>query len=156
MSYNQKYATRMTNLVFILRQKCALKDNYFVHRFDITTSEYICLTQFFDRDVLGVSELAKRLGITSGGVTRILNSLERKDIIDRRISQEDRRNIDVYLTDKGKEMVNRIRQASYELHAEILSHIAPEHRKPILNAIEQLIKAIDNWVDTHEEKTELV
>lgn len=156
MSYNQAYATRMTKLVFTLRQKCALKDSYFVHSFDITTSEFTCLIQFFESDVMGVKELAKRLGITSGGVTRILTSLERKKIIDRRISPEDRRSIDVYLTDKGVEMVDRIRQASYDLHAEILSHIAPEHRKPVLNAIGQLIKAIDNWVLTHEEKAETV
>jgi hypothetical protein len=51
-------------------------------------------------------------------------------------------------------MVDHIRQASYDLHADILSHIEPEHRPPVLNAIEQLIMAIDNWVLTHEGKAE--
>ncbi len=156
MSYNQVDATRMTKLVFTLRQKCALKDDYFVHKFDITTSEYTCLVQFFDSNVLGVKELSKRLGLTSGGVTRILTSLENKKIIDRRISPEDRRNINVYLTEKGIDMINRIRQASIDLHADILSHIAQEHREPVLNALEQLINAIDNWVLTHEDQAELV
>lgn len=152
--HNQEYVTRMAKLVFTLRQKCALKDNYFVRSLDITTSEYICLVQFFDSNVMGVKELASRLEITSGGVTRILTSLEDKGIIKRRISPEDRRNIDVHLTKKGSEMVDHIRQASYDLHADILSHIEPEHRPPVLNAIEQLIMAIDNWVLTHEGKAE--
>lgn len=156
MPYDEEYVTRMAKLVFILRQKCALKDSYFVNSLDVTTSEYLCLVQFFDSDILGVSELAERLDITSGGVTRILTSLERKGIIKRQISLEDRRNIDVHLTKKGINMVNSIRQASYDLHADILSHIASEHRQPVLDAIEQLIHAIDNWLLTHEAKAEAV
>lgn len=149
---NPEYANRMAKLVFTLRQKCALKDNYFVHNLDITTSEYACLVQFFDSDVVGVKDLAAGLEITSGGVSRILTSLENKKIIDRRIAPDDRRNINVHLTDKGFAMVDRIRHASYNLHAEILSHIKADHQQPVLNAIEQLIIAIDNWVLTHEEK----
>lgn len=156
MSGNDEYATRMTKLVFTLRQKCAQKDDYFVDSLDITTSEYACLVQFFDSNILGIRELARRLDITSGGVTRILTSLERKKIIDRRISPDDRRNIDVHLTKKGSNMVSRIRQSSYDLHAEILNHIEAEHQQSVLNAIEQLIKAIDNWVLTHEESTQTV
>ena len=152
MSDNQEYATRMAKLVFTLRQKCALKDDYFVNSLNITASEYNCLVQFFNSNTMGVKELAERLDITSGGVTRILTSLENKKIIERRISPDDRRNINVYLTKKGLSMVGRIRQASYDLHADILSHIRLDHQQPVLNAIEQLIKAIDNWVLTHEEK----
>ncbi len=152
MSDNQDYASRMAKLVFTLRQKCALKDDFFVNSLNITGSEYTCLVQFFDSDVMGVKELAERIDITSGGVTRILTSLEGKKIIDRRIAPDDRRNINVHLTKKGLAMVDRIRQASYDLHADILSHIRFDHQQPVLNAIEQLIKAIDNWVLTHEEK----
>lgn len=155
MSNNEEYATRMTKLVFTLRQKCALKDRYFVHSFGITTSEYICLVQFFDSNVVGVRELAVQLDLTSGGVTRILNSLENKKIIERRISVKDRRSIDVHLTHKGIEMVDRIRQASIDLHADILSHISQEHREPVLNAVEHLINAIDNWVLSHEQQAEI-
>lgn len=151
---DQEYVTKMAKLVFTLRQKCAHKDNYFVQSLDITASEYTCLVQFFDSNVMGVKELSSRLDITSGGVTRILTSLEDKGIIRRRISTEDRRSIDVHLTKKGIEMVNHIRQASYDLHAEILSHIAPDHRQSVLDAIEQLIKAIDNWIIAHEAKTD--
>lgn len=153
---NKEYVDRMTKLVFTLRQKCALKDNYFVHRLNITTSEYICLVQFFDTDTMGVKELSKRLGLTSGGVTRILTSLEDKGVIKRSISPDDRRNIDVHLTKKGIVMTQNILQASYDLHAEILNHIAPTHRKPVLDAVEQLIDAIDNWVLTHEGNAETV
>jgi len=144
----------MAKLVFTLRQKCVLKDSQIVHRLGITNSEYMCLVQFLDRDTIGVKQLAKQLEITSGGVTRILTSLEDKGNIKRRISREDRRNIDVHLTRKGKAMVDHISQESCDLHAEILNHFEPDHQRPLMNAIDQLIKAIDKWLATHEPKAD--
>lgn len=156
MDNNHEYATRMAKLVFNLRRKCAQKDNYFVKKFDISSSEYVCLVQFFDSNIMAIKDLAAQLDITSGGVTRILTSLEKKEIIERRISQEDRRNINVHLTQKGIAMVARIRKASYDLHGEILCHIEPEYREPVLTAVEQLAVAIDNWLISHEKKGEKV
>ncbi len=146
----------MAKLVFDLRQKCARKDNYFVHTLDVSLAEYNCLVQFFDATTLGVKELSARLDISPGGVTRIISSLEEKGIIKRRISSEDRRNIDVILTKKGIRIVDKIRQASFELHAEIISHIEPEHRKAVLDALEQLTFAIDSWVEAHEVKAGVI
>lgn len=154
MLCSQEYVSSMAKLVFTLRQKCVLKDNQLVHRFGITNSEYMCLVQFLDLDTIGVKQLAKQLEITSGGVTRILTSLEDKGIIKRRISLEDRRNIDVHLTRKGKTMADHIRQESCDLHAEILNHFEPDHQRPLMNAIDQLIKAIDKWLATHEPKAD--
>lgn len=153
MSDDQEYISRMAKSVFILRQKCALKDSYFVHTLDVTSAEYSCLVQFFDTSILGVKDLSSRLYITPGAVTRVITSLEAKGIIKRRISAEDRRNIDVILTKKGGKMVEKIRHASYELHADIISHIEPEHREAVLDALEHLIGAIDHWVELHETKT---
>lgn len=152
MTDETTYITRMAKLVFNLRQKCAVKDSFFVRSLDVSTAEYSCLVQFFDDTTLGVKELSARLDISPGGVTRIITSLEEKGIIKRRISPEDRRNIDVILTKKGIKMVEKIRQASFELHAEIMSHIDPEYRHTVLDAMEQLTFAIDRWVEAHEVK----
>lgn len=141
---------RMAELVFTLRQKCALKDLYFVKTLSISSAEYNCLVQFFKTDSMGVKQLAERLDITPGGVTRIVTSLEEKGLIERRISPEDRRSVDVYLTPKGHEMVADIRQEWLELHGEILNQIEPEYREPVLQAMEKLTRAIDNWLQVHD------
>jgi len=149
MKKNSEQISKMAELIFTLRQKCALKDLYFVKRTGITSAEYNCLIQFYNADYLSMKELSERLDITPGGVTRIVTSLEDKGIVKRSISPEDRRGIQVSLTKKGARIVQEMKQASIELHRDIMSHIEPKYREPVINAIELLINAINNWLETH-------
>lgn len=147
------YISGMSQLIFILRQKCAAKDNYFLRSLDVSSAEYNCLTGFFDTPALGIKDLSAWLGISPGGITRIIISLEEKGIVKRRTSPDDKRNVDVILTKKGIKMVDRIRRASLELHADIMSHIEPQYQHAVLEAMEQLTFAIDRWVEAHEVKS---
>ena len=142
----------MADLICLLRQKCALKDLYFVKQVGISSAEYNCLMQFFNINTLGMKEIGERLGITPGGVTRIISGLERQGIVIRNISAADRRNIDVDLTEKGIRIVNEIRQVSLDLHSEIMEQIDPEHRRSVFFAIERLIGAINVWVERHKNQ----
>ncbi len=152
MDVTSSLSERMSELIFTLRQKCALKDLYFVKKLGISIAEFNALVQFFTHDALGVKELAEKLDITPGGVTRIVTSLEEKGLVLRKISPEDRRSVDVFLTETGKDMVQQIRQTSLELHAKILEQIEPQFRQPVVDAIERLIEAIDKWIEVHEDE----
>lgn len=156
MLCNQEHATRMAKLVFTLRQRCAHKDNHIVQNLGITTSEYMCLFQFIDHNILGAKQLAKKLEITSGGLTRILTSLEDKGIIKRRISDEDRRNINVHLTGTGNNIVAYIRRTSLDLYTQNLNRIKINDRQPLMQVIEHLIEAIDNWIALYNSNSEMV
>lgn len=141
----------IAELVFTLRQKCALKDLYFVRKMGISQAEFNCLAQFYDTDVLGVKELNEKLELTPGGVTRVLTLLEKKGLIKRRISLEDRRSIDVILTKKGKDMVQKLQKAASELHKEIFAQLDARSRQKLVWSIEQLMKIIDQWLEKNKE-----
>jgi DNA-binding MarR family transcriptional regulator len=53
-----------------------------------------------------VRELAHRAGIAAPTATRILDALERRGIVERRRSQEDRRGVSVTLTALGREVLS--------------------------------------------------
>ncbi|MBN1885144.1 MAG: MarR family transcriptional regulator [Candidatus Krumholzibacteriota bacterium] len=142
---------RLGELIFHLRQKCALKDMHLVREHGISTAEYNCLIQFFDRSTAGMKELGERLEITPGGVTRIVSSLERKGILERRISPEDRRGIDVVLTSEGARIVGDIHRATQELHAEILAGISDDRQQDMIGAIELLSRAIGRWLESRAD-----
>jgi DNA-binding MarR family transcriptional regulator len=143
--------SRLADLIFTLRQKCALKDHYVVRRAGISQAEYNCLTQFFVTGTIGMKELGERLDITPGGVTRIITGLEEKGIVERRIDSEDRRGINVILTRRGERIVNDIRDTSLGLHAEIIERIDPSSRRKVIEAVEQLIGAINDWLEANGE-----
>ncbi len=137
---------KIADLIFKLRQKCALKDAYFMKLIGISQSEYNCLVQFFDVESMGVKDLSERLEITPGGVTRIITSLENKGYVVRRISLDDRRNINVSLTSQGKKLVKKMRKAAIDIHREIFDQIDPDERENVARAIQTLLHALDVWL----------
>ena len=151
MAADNGRVARLADLIFTLRQKCAIKDLYVLKRSGVSSSEYNCLMQFFGLSEIGMKELIERLGITPGGVTRIITGLEEKGFVERRIDPEDRRSINVILTDKGKGIVEDIRNASLELHAEIIEGIELESRESVIEAMQKLIKAINSWIEANSE-----
>lgn len=138
---------KLAELIFVLRQKCALKDMFIVRDTGISTAEYNCLMQFLGSSSTGMKELSERLGITPGGVTRIVSGLEKEGILERRISLEDRRNIDVLLTGKGEKIIKEIKKSSIELHSQIIDKIDPHQRDQVIEAVEQLIAALSCWLE---------
>ena len=149
MTADNGRVAKLADLIFTLRQKCAMKDLYVFQRAGVSSSEYNCLMQFFSTSEIGMKELGERLDITPGGVTRIITGLEEKGIVERRIDPEDRRGINVILTSEGERIVQRIRQASIELHAEIIERIDPSLRGSVITAMEQLIAAINAWLESN-------
>ncbi len=151
MATQAELKKKMADLIFTLRQRCATKDMYFVHEFGITIAEYNCMVLFFSRASYGVKDLAHALDITPGGVTRIITSLEKKNIIRRKISIEDRRNINVSLTRKGQQMVDGLRTASEEIHGKILKKIDAPFRGPVIEALGHLTDGLDAWIAEHNK-----
>ncbi len=143
--------SKLADLIFTLRQKCALKDHYVVRRTGISPAEYNCLIQFFGAGTIGMKELGERLDITPGGVTRIITGLEEKGIVERRIDAEDRRGINVTLTRQGERIVGGLRDTSLALHSEIIERIDPTSRRKVIDAVEQLIHAINDWLEANRE-----
>ena len=139
--------SRIAELVFQLRQRCSLKDHYLVDRIKITMADYNCLMEFFDSGSRGMKELSEHLGITPGGVTRVVAGLEEQGLVERRMSPQDRRSIDVFLTPRGKKVIGQIRQASIEMHKDIIDRIEPDARGEVVDSVERLVSAIGEWLE---------
>lgn len=152
MATDSGRVAKLADLIFTLRQKCAMKDLYVFERAGVSSAEYNCLLQFFSTSEIGMKELGERLDITPGGVTRIITGLEEKGIVERRMDPEDRRGINVTLTPEGALIVQNIRQASLDLHAEIIESIDPGNRESVIAAIEQLIEAINSWLESNRDR----
>ncbi len=71
----------------------------------LTLSQYSLLQGLADRDCARVQELAHEAGITASTATRILDVLERRGIVERTRSSEDRRAVIVTLTAPGRQLL---------------------------------------------------
>lgn len=72
----------------------------------LTLSQYALLQALSERETARVQELATEAGVTPPTATRILDALERRAIVSRSRSAEDRRGVTVALTELGREALN--------------------------------------------------
>lgn len=91
---------------------------------------------------VSAGELASHLGITSGRIANILSSLDRKKLIKRRRSSEDRRQIFVSLTPAGNDHIHRIYENARESHIHLLSKMGYENAEEFIRLINLAVHTV--------------
>src|SRR5690625_6833824 len=77
-----------------------LLSNDFLKQFDLTTAQFDVLNQIAHFGPLTQSELAKRVTVTEGGISRMLSRLEKEQLI---VREQNWKTKTISLTDKGEE-----------------------------------------------------
>lgn len=108
MDLTQSITFQMTRCGMLLRQMTAKRMKKTAT--GLTPEEATLLNQLWDKDQQTLSELGQWALKGASTVTRQVDSLERKGFIQRKHSQQDRRNVYVMLTEKGKAIEQEFRQ----------------------------------------------
>jgi len=93
-------------------------------------------------------ELATALGIEGPSLVRLLDSLERRGLIERREDESDRRARGIYLTPAGHDLAVRVAKVGTEIQLRLLSSVPPED----LEICQRVLAQIEQQLD--EEPTE--
>jgi len=88
---------------------------------------------------MGAADLATRLGVTRSSVTALVDRLEGADLVARHGDPRDRRRLRLVITDRGEDVVARVR--SHSLDA--LRAIDAERLPTIARALEELATVLD-------------
>jgi MarR family transcriptional regulator, 2-MHQ and catechol-resistance regulon repressor len=101
-----------------------------VARHDLTLTEFGILEVLFHKGPLLLGEVQRRILVSSGGVTYLVDRLEQKGLVERRECPGDRRARFAALTDAGERLIRDI----FPQHAECIQSLMSE-----LTADEQAI-----------------
>jgi len=74
----------------------------------LTMSQFGALEALYHLGPLTQNELAKKLLKTSGNITMVVDNLEKRDLVKRVRSPEDRRSVSVTLTKDGRKIIDKI------------------------------------------------
>jgi MarR family 2-MHQ and catechol resistance regulon transcriptional repressor len=91
--------------------------------YSLSMTEFSVLEVLYYKDMQTIHEIGKRILITSGSMTYVIDKLEEKGFTKRVACPKDRRAIHIALTDKGNE---------------ILGKVMPEHQKWVDSFFEEL------------------
>lgn len=88
--------------------KCELRKNLNEHGIDLTPYQWIVLYRLAHADGLNQAEIAELTTRDRPNITRIVDVMERRGLVERRTSDSDRRDNKVLLTEKGGSLFARL------------------------------------------------
>jgi MarR family transcriptional regulator, organic hydroperoxide resistance regulator len=76
--------------------------------FRLTSEQNLIMALLWEREGISQNEIATKLNKDKSGITRMLSTLEKKGYIRRDICPNDRRSVEVYLTEDGRKLGNDV------------------------------------------------
>ncbi|MDP2207388.1 MAG: MarR family transcriptional regulator [Bacteroidota bacterium] len=146
MSNQNNFAEQIAELTFNLLLNCQEKESRLSEQLNLTVSEFRTL-RYFRKDIsLNIKELTIRVRLSGSRLTRILDGLEKKNILTRSIDKRDRRSIIVTLSPSGVEIVRTLESKFIEIHKEILKEIPSSQHDSITGGLRQLLQSLESWL----------
>ncbi len=123
---------------------CQERMQYQSERFALPEAELRCLLQFRNERYLTAKALAGRLNVAKSRVTKIVDGLLRRKLLERTDDPEDSRVKLLKLTPGGEKLVLKIVSFRTELHCKVLDQFSLEQRSLLLNGLSQLRRAMES------------
>ena len=114
--------------IYLCSKEIIKKYTPWLEKLDLTYTQYIVMMYFWEKGKSNVKEIEKTLLLDSSTLTPLLKKLENKGYISRKRSTIDERNLEIVLTEKGKNL--------------------KEHAKCIPNKMEKCISLTKEEIET--------
>jgi MarR family transcriptional regulator, 2-MHQ and catechol-resistance regulon repressor len=137
-SENQELALKLW--VVLARAHAAVQDHLQadVAANGLTLAEFGILEVLYHKGPLLLGDVQRRILVSSGGVTYLVDRLEKKGLVERRECPEDRRARYAALTPAGEELISRI----FPRHAlrieEVLGGLGAEEKREAIRLLREL------------------
>lgn len=106
--------------------------------YDLIREQFELLQVLWEEDNVNQQTISRRLQKDKYNVTKLLNTLTKRGFVQRKMSQEDRRNNFVVLTEKGQEARKALIGVEEQVHADLTFTIAPQEIKSCVWVLRKL------------------
>ncbi len=115
-------------------------------------SQAYALRALYERGPLPMGELAEALRLSVSTMTRVVDQLVRKRLVERAREDADRRVCRVRLRHRGRVLWERIHAELVEGDREVLRELSPREREVVIRVMGRLSEAVDAWRARREER----
>jgi DNA-binding MarR family transcriptional regulator len=133
----------LQNLIGEMLQCCEDRKLYQSQRFELPYSELKCLMLFDGERYLTVKGIAQRLDVAKSRVTKIIDGLMNRGLVERMEDPNDGRIKLISLTSAGQEKSREIDAFQKDIHKKILLHLEGDERKTVLSNLGLLRSAME-------------
>jgi DNA-binding MarR family transcriptional regulator len=111
---------------------------YQSEHFDLPDAEFRCLMLFGEERYLTAKGIASKMNVVKSRVSKIVEGLLNKNLVQRIKDPEDSRISLLSLTAQGHKKLNQINRFLQDVHHQILLQIAPDQRNAVLTNLDIL------------------
>lgn len=134
---------RLQGLIREMIECCDDRKLYESKRFHLPYAELTCLMLFQGERYLTVKGIAQRLDVAKSRVTKLIQGLLDKGLVERVDDPKDARIKLISLSRKGHRMSGEIEEFQRDIHRQILLEMEPAQRKNVLAYLESLRSAME-------------
>jgi len=109
---------------------------------EITDTQYVVL-RALRKAPCNTSFLAQVLGVTLSAVTALINRLHRMGLVRRERQEKDRRQVWIYITPRGLQVLENVEERRNLLLAVYLSHVPEDERQQLLKLLQKAVKLFE-------------
>ena len=106
--------------------------------YDLSREQYELLEVLWEQDHVNQQNISKRLQKDKYNVTKLLNTLQKRGYVQRKMDKEDKRSNFVVRTEKGVESRHTLRQSVEQVHTDIGFTLSPQEFKSAIWVLKKL------------------
>ena len=118
------------------------------HGFNLTAEQFLVMDTLWDEGVMSQQQIADTILKDKNSVTKLIDALEKKGLVERVAGRSDKRQNLIHLTQKAVEIKKSITQVAIDTTDKIIKDIP---REDLINFVKVLNKMAEN-IDSLEKK----
>ncbi len=107
----------------------------------VTVAEWVVMREMFDDEEMSPGILAERMGMTRGGVSKLVDRLVDKKLMTRRERREDRRFQAIALTAAGRRLTPQLAALADQNDEEFFGALSASERAALVTTMNKLVEA---------------
>lgn len=107
----------------------------------VTVAEWVVMREMFDDEETSPGLLAERIGMTRGGVSKLVDRLVTKKFATRRERSDDRRFQSIALTAAGRRLIPQLADLADENDEEFFHPLSASERAALIATMKKLVEA---------------
>ena len=141
---NSYLSKQLCFLFYVSSKEIIKKYTDYLKEYGLTYTGYIVLMAIEDDEKLNIKKLGERVFLDSGTLTPLLKKLEKKNYVIRTREEQDERNLQISLTERGRDIQNVLSDISQSVFNEF--NITQEETQ-------NLVEDLQNFVTKNFDKT---
>lgn len=130
-------------LILRLKQCCEKKEDSIRTNAGLNAAEYHCLKAIPIHDDVSSKELARGMGLSPSRTSRIVDTLVRRELLERTVSARDRRASTISLTQRGRSIKLNVERCLIDCDNALRARLSAEELEVTIRGLSYATRAIE-------------